>query len=93
MVKPTHYMNIYDSTSKTNQKQSHGTSTGGACFLGQDPCQGVISQHVGPVVPVTVSEEGLLLGLLEQKDHLTRPDSENTSEPSEEVNDPVTNQS
>ena len=31
------------------------------CALpGQGPCQGVISQQVGPVVPVTVQEQGLL---------------------------------
>ena len=50
---------------------------------GQGPCQGVISQQVGPVVPVTIPEQGLLLGLLE-----TRPDSGNTSEPPEKVNRP-----
>ena len=31
------------------------------CALpGQGPCQGVISQQVGPVVPVTVPGQGLL---------------------------------
>ena len=35
------------------------------CMLtGQDPCQGVISQLVGPVVPVTVRGQGLLPGVL-----------------------------
>ena len=33
------------------------------CTLtGQDPCQGVTSQLVGPVVPVTVPGQGLLQG-------------------------------
>ena len=50
---------------------------------GQGPCQGVISQQVGPVVPVTVP--GQVAGT---EDHLTRPDSENTSEPPEQVNIP-----
>ena len=34
---------------------------------GKDPCQGMISQQVGPVGPVTVPGQGLLLGLLEQR--------------------------
>ena len=42
----------------------------------------MISQQVGPVVPVTIPEQGLLL------DHLTRSDSVNTSEPPEQVNRP-----
>ena len=38
------------------------------CMLpGQGPCQGVISQQVGQVVPVTIPGQGLLLGLLEQR--------------------------
>ena len=39
----------------------------GCVLPGQDPCQGVISQQVGPVVPVTVQGQGLLLGLLEHR--------------------------
>ena len=34
---------------------------------GQGPCQGMIGQQVGPVEPVTVPGQGLLLGLLEQR--------------------------
>ena len=41
-------------------------------FPGQGPCQGVISQQVGPAVPVTIPGQGLLLGLLEQR--ITWPD-------------------
>ena len=38
------------------------------CMLpGQGPCQEVINQQVGPVVPVTIPGQGLLLGLQEQR--------------------------
>ena len=38
------------------------------CALpGQGPWQEMISQQVGPVAPVTIPGQGLLLGLLEQR--------------------------
>ena len=38
------------------------------CALpGQGPCQGVIRQQVGLVIPDTIPGQGLLLGLLEQR--------------------------
>ena len=74
-------MNIYDGTNK-KMPRDHMMPLPRCMLPGQGPCQGVISQQVGPVVPVTLP--GLLLVLLEE-DHLTRPDSENKSEPPEEV--------
>ena len=51
------------------------------CTLtGQDPCQGVISQLVGPVVPVTIPRTETATRVAGTDDHLTRPDSEDNSE-------------
>ena len=59
------------------------------CVLpGQGQCQGVISQQVGSVVPVTIPGEGTAIRVAGTEDHLTRPDSKNTSEPPEQVNRP-----
>ena len=70
-AKPTHNMNIYDGTNKTKVKRDCTTPLPRCVPPGQGPCQGVISQQVGPVVPVKVPGQGLLLGLLEQR--TTRP--------------------
>ena len=67
-AKPTHYMSIYDGTNKKDKAKRDCMKPLPRCVLpGQGPCQGKISQQVGPVVPVTVPGQGLLLGLLEQR--------------------------
>ena len=55
-AKPTHYMNIYDGTNKTKPKEIAQCLFQGACFLDE-----------GPVVPVIIPGQALLLGLLEQR--------------------------
>ena len=66
-AKPTHYMSIYDGTNKNKPKKDCTTPLPRCMLPGEGPCQGVISQQVGPVEPVTVPGQGLLLGLLEQR--------------------------
>ena len=59
------------------------------CMLpGQDPCQVVLSQQVGPGGTCHHSRTGTAIKVAGTEDHLTRPDSENTSEPPEQVNRP-----
>ena len=53
---------------KQDKAKGDHTPTIPRCALpGQGPCQGVISQQVGPVGPITIPGQGLLLGLLEQR--------------------------
>ena len=68
--------------------QDHMTPLPRCMLPGHGPCQGVISEQVGPVVPVTIPGTGTAIRVAGTEDHLTWPDSENTSEPPEQVNRP-----
>ena len=64
-----HYTCIIVQT-RQSQKGSHNASHKVHITMdimtGQDPCQGVINQLVGPKVPATIPGKGLLQGWLEQ---------------------------
>ena len=54
-AKPTHYMNIYDGTNKTKQKRVCTMPLPRCVLQVRAHAKGVISQQVGPVVPVTIT--------------------------------------
>ena len=86
-AKPTHYMNIYDGTNKQSQERLHSTSSKvHASWSG--PMPGSDKSASGTSGTCHCSRTGTAIRIAGTEDHLTRPDSENTSEPPQQVNKP-----
>ena len=85
--KPTHYMNIYDSTNKKSQKRLHNASSK-VCTSLSGPMPGSDKSASGTSCTCHHSRTGTTIRVAGTEEHLTRPDSGNTSEPPEQVNRP-----
>ena len=80
-------MNIYDGTNKTKPKGLHDASSRvNASGSGLTP--GSDKSASGTSGTCHHSRRGTAIRVAGTEDHLTRPDSENTSEPTEQVNRP-----
>ena len=72
---------------RQSQKRSHNASTK-VCFSWSGPMPGSDKSASGTSGTCHHSRTGTAIRVVGTEDHLTRPDSENTSEPPEQVNRP-----
>ena len=72
---------------RQNQKRSHDASTK-VCTCWSGPMPGSDNSASGTSGTCHHSRTGTDIRLAQTEDHLTRPESENTSEPPEQVNRP-----
>ena len=83
-----HYMNIYDGTNKTKPKEIHMMPLPSVHASWSGPMPGSDKSASGTSGTCHCSRTGTAIRVAGTEDHLTRPDSENTSEPPEQVNRP-----
>ena len=84
-AKPMHYMNIYDGTNKTKPKEITRCLFQDVSFVVR-PMPGSDKSASGTSGTCHCSRRGTAIRVAGTEDRLTRPDSENTSEPPEQVN-------
>ena len=85
--KTTNYMNIYDGTNKTNQKRLHHASSK-VCASWSGPIPENDKSASGTCGTCYHSRTWTAIRVAGTEEHLTRPDSGNTSELPEQVNRP-----
>ena len=86
-AKPTNYMNMYDVQTRKSQKRLHDASSKVHTSLA-GPIPGSDKSVSGTSGTCHHSRTGTAIRVAGTEDHLTRPDSKNTSEPPEQVNRP-----
>ena len=91
-AKPTHYMNIYMLVqTRQSQKRLHNDTSPKVYASWSGPMPGSAKSASGTSGTCHHSRTGNTIRVAGTEDHLTKPDSENTSEPPEQVNRPHDN--